>query len=179
MSGDQGAGSGDGDRFGQVALSDVQVAGGLGASGQAGEGFGEVGEIVPVAEGRDGCGQVCPGDGGVPGGQSQAAQSLVTAGQIGVPAVLSADVGIAAGQVQSGAGPPSPDQPLRPQDPEQRVQVLTSVSEVYLVGGSEVIVIALFVLMFFGSKQIPELMRGLGKGMREMKDAMALQRPHV
>jgi len=40
------------------------------------------------------------------------------------------------------------------------------------VGGSEVMVIALFVLMFFGSKQIPELMRGLGKGMREMKDAM-------
>jgi sec-independent protein translocase protein TatA len=40
------------------------------------------------------------------------------------------------------------------------------------VGGSEVIVIALFVLMFFGSKQIPELMRGLGKGMRELKDAM-------
>ena len=40
------------------------------------------------------------------------------------------------------------------------------------VGGGEVAIIALFVLMFFGSKQIPELMRGLGRGMREMKDAM-------
>src|ERR1041385_4301847 len=40
------------------------------------------------------------------------------------------------------------------------------------VGGSELMVIALFVLMFFGSKNIPDLMRGLGKGMREVKDAM-------
>jgi len=40
------------------------------------------------------------------------------------------------------------------------------------IGGGELMVIALFVLMFFGSKQIPELMRGLGKGMREVRDAM-------
>ena len=33
-------------------------------------------------------------------------------------------------------------------------------------------VIALFILMFFGSKQIPELMRGLGRATREFKDAM-------
>ncbi len=32
--------------------------------------------------------------------------------------------------------------------------------------------ILLFVLFFFGSKKIPELARGLGKGMREMKDAV-------
>lgn len=40
------------------------------------------------------------------------------------------------------------------------------------IGGGELMVIMLFVLMFFGSKKIPELARGLGKGMREMKDAM-------
>jgi sec-independent protein translocase protein TatA len=40
------------------------------------------------------------------------------------------------------------------------------------LGGGEILVIALFVLMFFGSKQIPELMRGLGRATREFKDAM-------
>lgn len=34
-------------------------------------------------------------------------------------------------------------------------------------------VILLFVLIFFGSKKIPELARGLGKGMREFRDASA------
>ena len=40
------------------------------------------------------------------------------------------------------------------------------------LGAGEIAVIALFVLMFFGSKEIPNLMRGLGRGMREFKDAM-------
>jgi sec-independent protein translocase protein TatA len=40
------------------------------------------------------------------------------------------------------------------------------------LGGGELMVIILFVLMFFGSKKVPELARGLGKGMREVKDAM-------
>ena len=40
------------------------------------------------------------------------------------------------------------------------------------LGAGEVMVIALFVLMFFGSKQIPDLMRGLGRATREFKDAM-------
>ena len=39
------------------------------------------------------------------------------------------------------------------------------------IGGGEMIVIVLFILIFFGSKQIPELARGLGKGIREFKDA--------
>ncbi len=38
-------------------------------------------------------------------------------------------------------------------------------------GGSEWILIVLVVLLMFGGKKIPELMRGLGKGMREFKDA--------
>jgi sec-independent protein translocase protein TatA len=38
-------------------------------------------------------------------------------------------------------------------------------------GGGEWILIVLVVLLMFGGKKIPELMRGLGKGMREFKDA--------
>lgn len=40
------------------------------------------------------------------------------------------------------------------------------------LGGGELMVILLFVLIFFGSKNIPSLARGLGKGIREFKDAM-------
>jgi len=40
------------------------------------------------------------------------------------------------------------------------------------IGTGELILILLFVLFFFGSKKIPELARGLGKGMREMNDAV-------
>ncbi len=40
------------------------------------------------------------------------------------------------------------------------------------LGGGELLVILLFVLLFFGSKNIPSLARGLGKGIREFKDAM-------
>ena len=39
------------------------------------------------------------------------------------------------------------------------------------LGGPELIVIVLFVIVFFGAKKIPELARGLGKGIREFKDA--------
>ena len=39
------------------------------------------------------------------------------------------------------------------------------------IGGPEIVVILLFVVMFFGSKKIPELAKGLGKAMREVKDA--------
>ncbi|MEO8961505.1 MAG: twin-arginine translocase TatA/TatE family subunit [Ginsengibacter sp.] len=38
-------------------------------------------------------------------------------------------------------------------------------------GGSEWILIVLVVLLFFGGKKIPDLMRGIGKGMREFNDA--------
>ena len=38
-------------------------------------------------------------------------------------------------------------------------------------GGSEWLVIILVALLFFGGKKIPELMRGLGKGIREFNDA--------
>ena len=39
------------------------------------------------------------------------------------------------------------------------------------IGGPEIVVILLFIIMFFGSKKIPDLARGLGKAMREVRDA--------
>ena len=36
----------------------------------------------------------------------------------------------------------------------------------------EVLVIALIVLLLFGGKKIPELMKGLGKGVKSFKDGM-------
>jgi sec-independent protein translocase protein TatA len=39
------------------------------------------------------------------------------------------------------------------------------------LGGGEIFIVLLIVLLFFGSKKIPELARGLGKGIREFKDA--------
>ncbi len=38
-------------------------------------------------------------------------------------------------------------------------------------GGMELVLIVLVVLIFFGAKKIPELAKGLGKGIREFKDA--------
>ena len=40
-----------------------------------------------------------------------------------------------------------------------------------IMGGYEIIVIALIVLILFGGKKIPELMKGLGKGIKEFKNA--------
>lgn len=39
------------------------------------------------------------------------------------------------------------------------------------IGPSELFLVVLVVIIFFGSKKIPELMRGLGKGMREFRNA--------
>ena len=39
------------------------------------------------------------------------------------------------------------------------------------IGVPGLVIIALFLLLLFGGKKIPELMRGLGRGMKEFKDA--------
>ena len=39
------------------------------------------------------------------------------------------------------------------------------------IGPGQIILIALVVLLLFGGRKIPELMRGLGKGVKEFKDA--------
>lgn len=48
-------------------------------------------------------------------------------------------------------------------------------TDVLLIGGlgfQEILVIALIVLLLFGGKKIPELMNGLGKGVRSFKEGM-------
>jgi len=40
------------------------------------------------------------------------------------------------------------------------------------LGMQEILLIALIVLLLFGGKKIPELMKGLGKGVKSFKDGM-------
>ncbi len=40
------------------------------------------------------------------------------------------------------------------------------------LGAGEIVIIALVVLLLFGGKKIPELMRGIGKGVKSFKDGM-------
>ena len=40
------------------------------------------------------------------------------------------------------------------------------------LGWGEIVIIALVVLLFFGGKKIPELMRGLGKGVKSFKQGL-------
>lgn len=40
-----------------------------------------------------------------------------------------------------------------------------------MLGGGEIIIIVFVVILLFGGKKIPELMRGLGKGVKEFKNA--------
>ena len=42
----------------------------------------------------------------------------------------------------------------------------------FLPSGSEWIIIALVILLLFGGKKIPELMRGLGKGVKSFKEGV-------
>ena len=42
-----------------------------------------------------------------------------------------------------------------------------------MIGGSEIIFIVILVLLLFGGKKIPELMKGLGKGVRSFTDGMS------
>ena len=42
----------------------------------------------------------------------------------------------------------------------------------FLIGTPEILFIALIVLLLFGGKKIPELMKGIGKGVRSFKDGM-------
>jgi len=42
-----------------------------------------------------------------------------------------------------------------------------------LPGGTEIFVILFIVLLLFGGKKIPELMRGIGKGIKEFNNAKA------
>jgi sec-independent protein translocase protein TatA len=71
--------------------------------------------------------------------------------------------------------PPSSDFSPTARDSRSRFSLPTmTFSSLFLIGnlgGSEVIIILVVLLLFFGAKKIPELARGLGKGVREFKDA--------
>ncbi|MDB5208361.1 MAG: twin-arginine translocase TatA/TatE family subunit [Flavisolibacter sp.] len=47
------------------------------------------------------------------------------------------------------------------------------------LGFNEILIILVIVLLLFGGKKIPELMRGLGKGVREFNDAKANVRKEI
>lgn len=49
--------------------------------------------------------------------------------------------------------------------------MIQSVLALGMPGGWELVVIVLVIVLLFGAKKIPELARGLGKGIREFKDA--------
>ena len=40
-----------------------------------------------------------------------------------------------------------------------------------IIGTQEIIIIAIIILLLFGGRKIPELMQGLGRGMKEFRDA--------
>ncbi len=46
------------------------------------------------------------------------------------------------------------------------------IKNMFGIGTQEILLIALVVLLFFGGKKIPELMKGLGKGVKSFKDGM-------
>ncbi|GAB4015503.1 twin-arginine translocase TatA/TatE family subunit [Spirosoma sp. KCTC 42546] len=49
--------------------------------------------------------------------------------------------------------------------------MISSIFAIMGLGGQEMIFIFLALLLLFGAKKIPELARGLGKGIKEFKDA--------
>ena len=51
------------------------------------------------------------------------------------------------------------------------MHILTIITPLF-IGYTEIILLVLLVLVFFGGKKIPELMRGLGRGVKEFKDAV-------
>jgi sec-independent protein translocase protein TatA len=48
-----------------------------------------------------------------------------------------------------------------------------------VIGPTEVILIVVVVVLLFGGKKIPELMKGLGKGIREFKEGMQGDQPQT
>ncbi len=52
----------------------------------------------------------------------------------------------------------------------------------FVIGTTEIIVIGLIFIILFGGKKIPELMKGLGKGVKSFKDAVngtEDEEPHI
>ena len=47
------------------------------------------------------------------------------------------------------------------------------------LGFQEILVIALIILLLFGGKKLPELMKGLGRGIRDFKDAVSSETEQI
>ncbi|MEN8121258.1 MAG: twin-arginine translocase TatA/TatE family subunit [Bacteroidota bacterium] len=45
------------------------------------------------------------------------------------------------------------------------------ITNLLFISGAEIFIILIFILLLFGSKKIPEVAKGLGKGMKEFKKA--------
>lgn len=54
------------------------------------------------------------------------------------------------------------------------LKITTMLGKLFIfgLGGQEILFIALIVLLLFGGRKIPELMKGLGKGVKSFKDGM-------
>lgn len=50
---------------------------------------------------------------------------------------------------------------------------------ILVIGTQEIIIVAIIILLLFGGRKIPELMRGLGKGIREFNDAKNTVRKEI
>lgn len=51
------------------------------------------------------------------------------------------------------------------------MNTLIMIIAVFGLGGTELIIIGIVILLLFGGKKIPELMKGLGKGINEFKNS--------
>lgn len=59
------------------------------------------------------------------------------------------------------------------------INAINTIMLLSLPGGGEWILIVLVVLLMFGGKKIPELMKGIGKGIREFNDAKATVKSEI
>ena len=53
----------------------------------------------------------------------------------------------------------------------QNLSIETTVFEAGMFGPTQIVLIVVAVILLFGAKKIPELMKGVGKGIKEFKDA--------
>ena len=52
--------------------------------------------------------------------------------------------------------------------------------QILMIGTTEIILIVLLVLLLFGGRKIPELMKGLGKGVKSFKDGVnGVEEPEI
>ena len=59
-------------------------------------------------------------------------------------------------------------------------QLILNIMQLLTIGTTEIILIVALVLLLFGGRKIPELMRGLGKGVKSFKDGVnGVEEPEI